>query len=185
MPRLSLSSRPRSQATAGSPNRIRCWSTCSTTTPVSSTSTRRAKTNLLGAFPARAVCSRMHWSTHRGGWRHFIFQKCLQHAWCPDRWMSPPSNVRRLSGWGSREGHCNRGAILLRFPWFGHRCIYLPTPLRSTALCWHGFVATMRALTSVRSHHPPCRCREFVPIPDATWFPEGQGHYSQRPPLLG
>ena len=55
---------------------------------------------------------------------HFVFQKCRQHAICPNRTMSPLVNAQSLSDRCSRERHCDRdvvpsffgpGSTLLRF----------------------------------------------------------------------
>ena len=44
---------------------------------------------------------------------HSIFQKCRQHAICPNRPMSPLVNARCLSSRYSRERHCDRDVISL------------------------------------------------------------------------
>ena len=79
---------------------------------------------------------------------HLSFQKCLQHAFCPDQRLSP-----LLFGWGlyslcSRERHCDCQVISIAFLWIIHSCIYLPVTLGSTKLCCLGFIATKVTLTA-------------------------------------
>lgn len=97
---------------------------------------------------------------------HLSFQKCLQHAFCPNQRMSP-----LLFGWGlyrlcSRERHCNCQVISIAFLWPIHSCIYLPITLGSTKLCCLGFIATTVTLTAALvfiNSEPDNRC--FVTLP--------------------
>ena len=118
---------------------------------------------------------------------HFVFQKCRQHAICPNRSMSPLVNARCLSSRSSRERHCDRDVVpssrtgLLRF------CdlviSHLPpcSPSLHRVLL-HGFLATTRALTSVGPHHPTLPISPCSLPAGGRYSPAGLGHWSSSVP---
>ena len=120
---------------------------------------------------------------------HLVGQKCRQHAFRPNRRMSPPGNARYLSDRGSRERHCDRDVIspgsgFVTVTRFGH--------LASTFLFPFAPPRFAARLHRYYENSDPCRTLQPVrtdvatslPLVDHDILPTGPGPFRmERSPL--